>query len=105
MKWIYDNYSLLIIIAIIVLYFVLSGKESVKKWLLITVSLIEKEMGSGTGKLKLAQAYSDFVSCYPIFSKLIPFAVFSLWVDSALEEMKHLLETNEKISAFIENKE
>lgn len=102
MKWLYDNYSLLIVIAIIVLYFVLSGKKSVKKWLLITVSLIEKEMGSGTGKLKLAQAYSDFVATYPIFSKVIPFAVFSLWVDSALEEMRHLLETNDFVRDFIE---
>ena len=71
------------------------------KWLLYAVSMAEKELGSGTGKLKLVQVYSDFVAKYPILSKIIPFAAFSLWVDIVLEEMKDILNNNMDIAAYI----
>lgn len=102
MDWIMNNWSLLVIILATSVYFVLSGKSSVKKWLLNAVILAEKELGSQMGRVKLAQVYSDFVASYPIFSKIIPFAVFSLWVDIVLEEMRHLIETNDKVALYIE---
>lgn len=101
MEWIANNWSLLVVIAIVVGYFIVSGKQSVMKWLLYAVSMAEKELGSGTGKLKLVQVYSDFVAQYPVLSKIIPFAVFSLWVDIVLEEMKDILSNNMDIAAYI----
>lgn len=102
MKWIIDNWSLIVVILATSGYFVYSGKASVKKWLLNAVIIAEKELGSQMGRVKLAQVYSDFVATYPVFSKIIPFAVFSLWVDIVLEEMRHLIETNDKIAFYIE---
>lgn len=102
MKWIADNWSLLLILLIFAAYFILSGKKSVKEWLLYAVSIAEKELGGGTGKLKLRQVYESFIVAYPVISKIIPFEVFSGWVDEALVEMKKIIETNLDIKAFIE---
>ena len=105
MEWITQNYSLVIAIIGVAVYFFLSGKKSVSNYLLYAVSLAETELGGGTGRLKLAQVYSDFVAKYPILSKIIPFAVFSAWVDAALDEMRHLIRTNGKIKAAIVGEE
>lgn len=102
MKWIADNWSLLAVIAIIVAYMIASGKESVKEWLLYAVSMAEKSLGGGTGKLKLKYVYDSFVATYPIISKIIPFGVFSLWVDEALDEMRSIIETNMDIRTYLE---
>ena len=104
MEWIINNWSLIIVILAVIVYFIMSGKKSVMKWLLFAVTMAEQEMGSGTGKIKLAQVYQDFVAAYPIFSKIVPFAVFSAWVDAVLDEMRHLLETNSDIKKFVEGK-
>ena len=104
MKWLIDNWSLLVTIFAVCVYFVLSGKESVKKWLLYAVTMAETELGSGTGKLKLAQVYSEFVTQYPIFAKIIPFSVFSVWVDSVLDEMRKLINTNDNVKKIVEGK-
>ena len=101
MKWIIDNWSFLVVLCVVVTYIVLSGKKSVKEWLLYAVMMAESEWGSGTGKLKLRTVYDMFVSKYPVFSKLIPFSVFSLWVDEVLVEMKKILEENMDIKASI----
>lgn len=102
MKWIVDNWSLLVVIAIIATYVIASGKKSVQEWLLYAVSMAEKDLGGGTGKLKLRYAYDSFVATYPIISKIIPFGVFSMWVDEALDEMRSIIETNMDIKAYLE---
>jgi hypothetical protein len=101
MKWIVDNWSLLVVAAIIIAYMLISGKKSIQKWLLYGVFMAESEWGSGTGKLKLHTVYDMFVSKYPIISKILPFAVFSLWVDEVLKEMKKTLEENKSINQLI----
>lgn len=101
MKWIIDNWSLIVVVTVIVAYVIMSGKKSVKDWLLYAVFMAESEWGSGTGKLKLLTAYDMFVEKYPIISKIIPFAVFSLWVDEVLKEMRKILEDNMDIKAQI----
>ena len=103
MKWIMDNWSLLIVIAVLVSYVVISGKKSVKEWLLYAVFMAESEWGSGTGKLKLRTVYDMFVAKYPIISKILPFSVFSLWVDEVLKEMRQILEENKEIRASIKD--
>lgn len=102
MKILVDNWAAILVAVIFIIYFVLSGKKSVKEWLLYAVCIAERELGGGTGRLKLKYVYDQFVSTYPIISKLIPFAVFSMWVDEALKEMRAILETNLDIRAYIE---
>lgn len=102
MKWIIDNWSLLVVVIIVSAYVIINGRKSVKEWLLYAVSMAEKDLGSGTGKLKLKYVYDSFVVTYPIISKLIPFNVFSLWVDEALKTMREIIETNLDIKAYVE---
>lgn len=112
MRWISDNWSLLVVIfAVIALAYhkfkKFSGLPSegqqrkVKEWLLFAVIQAEKEFQGGTGKIKLRYVYDLFVTKFPSLVALISFEVFSEWVDLALEEMRHLIETNESISAYI----
>lgn len=81
--------------------FIQNEKANVKEWLLFAVTEAEKALGSGTGKLKLRQVYQMFVETFPVFSKLIGFETFSLWVDEALAAMYHLISTNTSINEYI----
>ena len=85
MEWIINNWSLIITVVAVVVYFLLNGKRSVVEFLLQAVVMAEKDLGSGTGKIKLSVVYGNFIEKYPIFSKIIPFPVFSAWVDAVLE--------------------
>lgn len=76
--------------------------EKVKEWLLWAVTEAEKELGSGTGALKLRQVYDLFVTRFPWLAKAISFELFSEMVDEALEEMRSLLNTNKAARAFVE---
>ena len=67
------------------------------------MSQAEKELGSGTGQIKLRQVYDMFIERFPVFSKFIPFMMFSSWVDTALEFLKDQIEKNNKIKEFVEN--
>lgn len=66
--------------------------ESLKQWLLYAVIEAEKQLGSGTGQVKLRYVYDMFVSKFPSLAKIIPFATFSMLVDEALVKMRGLLE-------------
>lgn len=74
----------------------------VKEWLLWAVTEAEKDLGGGTGKLKLRQVYDLFVTRFPWLAKLVSFELFSSMVDEALEEMREMLKTNEAAKAFVE---
>ena len=73
-----------------------------KEWLKYAVSLAEKELGSGTGQLKLRQVYDSFVSKYKWISVLISFDKFSELVDEALVWMRTEIDENQKIKNYIE---
>lgn len=77
---------------------------NVKEWLLWAVTEAEKELGGGTGKLKLRQVYDLFIVRFPWLAKVVPFAFFSALVDDALIEMRKLLETNDAVQAHVEGK-
>ena len=95
MGWLYDNWSLILVIIVVLVYFFLNGKQSVMNWLFYAVTQAERDFSeSGLGKIKLKSVYDSFVITYPIFSKIIPFKVFSAWVDLALDEMRDLLSKN-----------
>ena len=77
--------------------------KKIKEWLLYAVTMAEKELGSGTGQIKLRSVYDLFVTRFPTMAKLISFETFSKWVDEALDSMEGLLETNPKVKALVEN--
>ena len=63
----------------------------VKEWLLWAVTNAEKELGGGTGKLKLRQVYDLFVQRFPAMALAVSFDTFCEWVDDALQEGVELL--------------
>ena len=88
--------------------FVKLGKEKqlekVKEWLLLAVVEAEKQLGGGTGKLKLRFVYDMFIEKFKFLSMLVSFETFSLMVDEALDKMKEMLETNKQIKVYVEGK-
>lgn len=54
--------------------------------LLWAVTEAERQLGGGTGKLKLRTAYDGFIIRYPYITKFIAFSTFSVWVDIVLPE-------------------
>ncbi|WMI80340.1 hypothetical protein [Anaerotignum sp. MB30-C6] len=75
--------------------------ETIKKWLLFACIEAEKELGDGTGQLKLRYVYNLFITRFPSVAKIVPFTVFSLWVDAALEEMRTMLTQNKAIREVV----
>ena len=72
-----------------------------KEWLLFAAAEAEKMLGSGTGQLKLRAVYQAFISNFGVFARLVPFELFSEWVDNALEMLKTLLSENNGIADYI----
>lgn len=115
MEWFANNWSLLVVLAALLGIAVYYGKKftslpsdeqlnKVKQWLLYAVITVEKEYQSGTGVLKLRAAYNMFVERFPSLVTLISFELFSQFVDEALVEMRHILETNKDVEAYIQDK-
>lgn len=76
--------------------------ENIKEWLLYATIEAEKELGSGTGQLKLRFVYDQFIARFGLVAKLMPFSVFSQLVSDVLEDMKNTLETNKAIKQFVD---
>lgn len=74
----------------------------VREWLLWAVTGAEKELGGGTGKLKLRQVYDLFVTRFPWLVRVVSFDMFSDMVDDALEEMRSMLQTNTAVKVLVE---
>ncbi|WP_220452462.1 phage holin, LLH family [Dielma fastidiosa] len=74
---------------------------NVKEWLLLAVTEAEKQLGGGTGQLKLRFVYDWAVERFSWVS-VIPFDTFAGWVDEALAEMKKQLEVNNAVKAYVE---
>ena len=77
----------------------------VKEWLLYAVTMAEKELGGGTGKLKLRYVYDLFLTKFSWLARLITFEQFSVLVDEALAEMKRLLESNTSVQQLVSKEE
>lgn len=104
--------SLLVIIAIAAIgiyqfYHLPNSKkaEKVKEWLLYAVTLAEKELGSGTGRVKLRYVYNLAIDKFPIFTKLISFEDFSKMVDETLIIFNEMIKSNNNIIYYIHSKE
>lgn len=73
----------------------------IKEWLLYAVMEAEKELGSGTGQVKLRYVYDKFIAKFPYLAKVISFETFSHLVDEALEKFESLLESNKNLQTYV----
>ena len=116
MKWLIDNWSLLVVIlAALVIAFLWFRKftklpsdeqqDKIKQWLLFAVMMAEKEYKEGTGRLKLAHVYSLFLDKFPTIAPVVSFELFSKWVDEVLVQMRRLLEENKDIEDYVKGDE
>ena len=99
-----ENWYVIVVVLVLLfgIYYTITNKEKVKVWLEWAVTTVEKELGTKTGQLKLRKVYDMFIERFPVFSKLVPFSTFSIWVDEALEFLRNQLANNEAIKAFVE---
>lgn len=75
--------------------------NKVREWLLYAVTKAEKELGGGTGQIKLRYVYDMFVARFAWLARVISFETFSMMADEALERMKKMLESNKAMQDFV----
>lgn len=113
MSWLIDNWYIALALLvlgifigdIIVVYFKLPREEQIakiKEFLKYAVLEAEKELGAKTGQAKLSKVYGMFVQQMPWLARLISFEEFSLYVDEALEWLRHQLSNNKAISEYVD---
>ena len=76
--------------------------EMISEWLLLAVIQAEKELGNGTGQIKLRFVYDMFIAKFKYTSMLITFSQFSLMVDNALDKMRQMLSDNNNLKAYVD---
>ena len=76
--------------------------DKIREWMLYAVIQAEKTLGGGTGQVKIRYVYDMFVSKFPSVAKVISFETFSMLVDEALQKMRKILDTNDKVKAYVE---
>ena len=112
MAWIIENWSVIfgmlaVVIALVVavIAFIKLGKEKqivkIKEWLLYACTMAEKELGNGTGQIKLRYVYDMFVEKFTFMKLIISFEEFSKLVDGSLETMKELLKNNKYVDEYV----
>lgn len=85
-------------------FFTSSDEEkinTIKRILLYLIAMAEKELGSGTGDLKLSKVYDEFTTQYPDLAKVITYEQFKTLVDEVLTEFEDMLKDNKKIEEYI----
>jgi hypothetical protein len=75
--------------------------EVLKEWLLLAVIQAEKELGGGTGQVKLRFVNDLFLTKFTWLSKMISFEAFSLLVDEALIKMRDMLNSNTDLQEYV----
>ena len=95
-------------ICLFIVWFIKLGKEKqlkvITEWLLLAVIKAEKELGDGTGQVKLRFVYDLFIDKFRFASMFISFNQFSILVDSALVIMKEMISNNNQVKNYISNK-
>ena len=76
--------------------------EIVKEWLILAVVEAEKKLGGGTGQIKLRYVYDMFIEKFKFLALMITFEQFSIMVDMALDKMRLMLSSNEKLKDYVE---
>lgn len=104
MNWIVENWYIVVgLLALCIgLFFV--RLNDVQEWLLGVVTEAERQLGSGTGQLKLRQVYDKFLQKFPLLSVFVPFKIFSDMVNKALAKMRLMLAGNSFAQSYVEGK-
>ncbi len=76
-------------------------KEIILEWLLLAVIKAEKELGDGTGQLKLRFVYDLFIDKFRFISMIMSFSQFSNLVDQALDTMREMIDSNKQIKDYV----
>lgn len=76
--------------------------QIISEWLLLAVIKAEKELGGGTGQVKLRYVYDLFLDKFKFVAMFISFAQFSGLVDIALITMKTMISNNNQVKDYIE---
>ena len=79
--------------------------EILNEWLLLAVIQAEKELGNGTGQVKLRFVYDLFLDKFTWLSRIISFETFSVLVDDALEKMRTMLDSNSELQNYVNKKD
>lgn len=114
LKFLADNWGIVVaclavvagIVGAVIKFIVLPSDEqiaSLKEWLRWAVTEAEKELGSGTGQLKLRAVYDMAIERFPWVEKFVSFEEFSKMVDEALEWMRKQLDNNGKIKDYVDS--
>lgn len=90
-----------IILIIIAAYLIINQRSKVIEYLIAAVTEAEKELGEKTGQLKLRRVYGWFIKQFPIIASIVPFPVFSGWVDIALDTMEEWLDKNKQVESYV----
>ncbi len=112
MTYITDNWAVLAALAAVLaaagyavyVFAKMPSEEQLRKvaeWLLYAVTKAERELGGGTGQIKLRYVYDMFVARFAWLAKVISFEAFSLMVDEALDKMKEMLESNTAMQELV----
>ena len=113
MTWVIENWYILILLAVLITYALCFIKnflqkptkvqiENIEEWLKWAVTIAEKELGSGTGQLKLRKVYDMAINNFPAIMYVVSFKQFSDWVDEALKWMDKQLEENKNIKSLVD---
>ena len=95
-----ENIVLSIILAVIIVFgglYIMGFKD----WLVWAVIEAEHLLGSKTGQLKLRFVYDLAIKQFPVIAKLLPFSVFAILVEKALEVMNSMIQENKSIADAI----
>ena len=101
MKFIIENWFIILVALAGLGVFFCVARGSIKEWLLWACTEAEKELGNGTGKLKIRFVYDLFISKFPLLSKFISFNTVSHLVDEVLDTMRDILTTNDNANMYV----
>ena len=113
MKFILDNWYLFVAVAAVIaclstliIHFInMPRTEQVsafREWLKYGVTIAEKELGGGTGQLKLRMVWDLALTKFPWLAKVMEFEKFSEYVDEALVWLNNQLTYNSNLSSYVE---
>lgn len=111
-EFFYSNLDVLIVlvVGVISLTILLTGFlllpstdriSKIKQWMKYAVMDAENDWHEGTGELKLGTVYAAFLLRFPIVAKLVPYSVFKILVDKALDQMVEIFDANPAIESAV----
>lgn len=112
MDWLIDNWYLIVAAGAVIGTAVFAVRKflglpteqkiaNFQEWLKWAVAEAERQLGSGTGQLKLRLVYDMAVEKFPWITKIVTFEEFSMWVDEALIWLDKQLESNKAVINMI----